>query len=275
MVSRLFSSLLPVRVTVAYAMALLLIATVLLALGPHVQDSVVAQLSTNLRNLEHGHLGTLLGSAFVTADGPIYILLPGLVCLLALAELLWCSRSLVQAFVLGHIGATLVVAVGLAAAMKFGWLPTSIAGATDVGLSYGAVAVLGTLTAALPPRFRAAWIGWWVAVALAIVASGADFTAAGHTVALMLGMLLSTQFRSPARWTAARLALLAGGIGFGFLMIVGVLLPAAPVAGAAGVVVSSVFLGAARLRSSSRNGTGRSQSNAAASPEVAPSAAGP
>jgi hypothetical protein len=247
MVSRLFSSLLPVRVTVVYAATLLLIATMLLALGHHVHDRVVGQLSTNLHNLGQGHLGTLLGSAFVTSDGPIWVMLPGLVCLLAVAELLWCSRRLIQAFVLGHIGATVVVAVGLAAAIKFGWLPTSLAGATDVGLSYGAVAVLGTLTAAIPPRFRPAWIGWWLTVALVVVASGADFTAAGHTVALVLGMLLSTRFRSATRWTVARLALLAGGAGFGFLMLVGVLLPATPVAGAAGVAVAAGAHGVARL----------------------------
>ena len=61
----------------AYAVLLVLVATTLLVLGPRVQDRVVSHLSTNLDNLAHGHLGTLLGSAFVTADGPIYLWLPG------------------------------------------------------------------------------------------------------------------------------------------------------------------------------------------------------
>jgi len=59
-------SLVAVRVTVAYAVTLLLVATTLLVLGPRVQDRVVSHLSTNLHNLAHGHLGTLVGSAFVT-----------------------------------------------------------------------------------------------------------------------------------------------------------------------------------------------------------------
>ena len=240
------SSLVAVRVTVAYAVTLLLVATTLLVLGPRVQDRVVSHLSTNLHNLAHGHLGTLLGSAFVTADGQVYVLLPGLVCLLALAELLWRSGRLVLAFALGHIGATLIVAVGLAAAIKFGWLPISIARASDVGLSYGAMAVLGTLTAAIPPRWRPAWIGWWLAVALVVVASGADFTAAGHTVALMLGMLLSTRFRSATHWTLVRLVLLAGGVAFGYLMLIGVSLPAAPVAGSTGMLVALIARWVAR-----------------------------
>ena len=47
--------------------------------------------STNLHNLSHGRVGTLLESAFVVDAGPIYVWLPGLVCLLGLAELLWGS----------------------------------------------------------------------------------------------------------------------------------------------------------------------------------------
>jgi hypothetical protein len=108
MVSRMCSTLVAVRVTVAYAVTLLLVATILLVLGPRVQDRVVSHLSTNPHNLAHGHLG----SAFVTADGQVYGLLPGLVCLLALAELLWRSGRLVLAFGLGHIGATPAGVVG-------------------------------------------------------------------------------------------------------------------------------------------------------------------
>jgi hypothetical protein len=248
MVSRIFSSLLPVRVTVAYTTALFLVASALLALGPQVQDHVVSQLSTNLHNLGRGHLGTLLGSAFVTAEGQTYLLLPGLACLLALAELLWRSRRLVQAFALGHLGATLTVAAGLAAAIKLGWLPISTARASDVGLSYGAVAVLGTLTAAIPTRWRPAWIAGWLTVAsVMVVASGADFTAAGHAVALILGMLLSIRFRVRTPWTMVRLALLAAGVAFGLLLLVGVSLPTAPVAVPAGLAVALIVQWVTRL----------------------------
>jgi hypothetical protein len=233
--SRMLSRLVSVRVTVAYAAALFVVATVLLALGPRVQDRVVGQLSTNLHNLAHGHLGTLLGSAFVTSEGQTYLLLPGLVCLMALAELLWRSRRLFQAFALGHVGATLIVAAGLAVAIKLGWVPFSLSRATDVGLSYGAVAVLGTLTAAIPTRWRPAWIAGWLTVALAVVASGADFTAVGHTVALVLGMALASRFRAAPQWTRPRLALLAVGVAFGLLMLVGVSFATAPVAIPAGI----------------------------------------
>ena len=229
--SRTIAALLRVRVTAAYATALFTIATVLLALGPRAQDAVVSHLSTNLHNLAQGRLGTLIASAFVTAEGETYLILPGLVCLLALAELLWRSRRLVQAFVLGHLGATLVVAAGLALAVECGWLPVSTTRASDVGLSYGAVSVLGMLTAAMPMRWRPAWVGGWSTIAMVVVVvSHADFTAVGHAVALVLGMLLSTRLQAHAEWTAHQKVMLAVGVAFGVLMLVGVFFPATPIA---------------------------------------------
>lgn len=240
MLSRFFSSLVRVRVTLTYATALFVIASLLLLLGPQAQDLVVGQLSTNLENLGRGNLGTLLGSAFVTAEGYTYLLLPGLVCLLALAELHWRSTRLIQAFALGHIGATLVVAAGLATAIKLGWLPISVAHANDVGLSYGALAVLGTLTAAIPARWRPGWIGGWTTIALVVTVAGSDFAAAGHAVALILGILLSIRFSSDSHWTPPRLSLLAIGIAFGLLLLVGVSPQVAPIALPAGVAVALI-----------------------------------
>jgi hypothetical protein len=245
--ARVLSRLVPLWATLGYAASLLLVATTLLLLGPQTEDRVVGYLSTNLHNLAAGHLETLLGSAFITQNSEVYLLLPGLVCLMALAELVWCSSRLVQAFVVGHIGATLIVAAGLAAAIRFGWLPTSIAEASDVGLSYGAMAVVGVLTAALPRSLRAPWIAWWLTVASVIVViSGADFTAIGHMVALVLGMALAIPFRTATHWTVWRWALLMGGIAFGFLLLVGAS-PQAQVAAVAGAGVALVAYLVARL----------------------------
>jgi hypothetical protein len=245
MLSRMLCTLTRLRVTLGYAVLLVAVATTLLMLGPRVQDHVIRHMSTNLHNLARGHLGTLIGSAFVTANGPMYIWLPGLVCLLAVAELLWRSSRLAVTFVLGHVVATLVVAAGLAAAIWFGWLPISVAHASDVGISYGAAAVLGALTAAVPARWRPAWIGWWLAtgVLAAIVGAefgGGDFTNVGHFVALTLGMLLSMRFRSVVRWTRVRLGLLGVGVAFGYLLFVntGLSLVSAPIAGALGALAA-------------------------------------
>jgi hypothetical protein len=220
MVIALLSRLVRVRVTLGYTAALLAVAGALLALGPHVRDRVILHTSTNLHNLGHGRLGTLIGSAFVTDRGPIYVWLPGLIALLALAELLWRSRWMVVAFVVGHVGATLLVAAGLAAALAAGLASWSIANVTDVGMSYGAVGVLGALTAAIPNRWRAAWTGWWLAVAFgSAVSTAGDFTNVGHGVALVLGMVVGTRFGHPAHWTTARYALLAVAMAFGYMIM--------------------------------------------------------
>jgi hypothetical protein len=214
-----FSRLARVRFTVGYVAVLLVVSFAILMLGPHARDVIIQRASTNLHNLAHGHIGTLLGSAFVVDAGPIYFWLPFLTCLLVLAELQLRTVRLMVAFLVGHVGATLVVAVALAAAVKFGWLPVSIARASDVGMSYGALAVLGALTATLPPRWRAAWAGWWIAAAITATIVGGDFTDAGHTVAVILGLLVSARLSRPVHWTPLRLFMLLNSTGFGFLVL--------------------------------------------------------
>src|ERR1700735_2338423 len=243
MIFQILSRLSRVRITLGYAAALVGVSAILVDLGPRVRAQVIAQASTNLHNLARGHLATLFGSAFVTDAGPMYFWLPCLVCLLALAELIWRSGRLALVFVTGHIGATLLVAVGLTAAIKFGWLPLSISRASDVGVSYGAVAVLGALTAAIPRRWRPVWIGWWVPGGFARARLGDDFTDVGHSVALVLGMLVSLRLGGPARWTQVRCALLAVSAVFGFFLLAhgAWSMWGAAAVGAAGVVAAEVI----------------------------------
>jgi hypothetical protein len=234
--ARTLSGAAALRVTLAYSLALVAVSAALTALGPHTRDAVVSRMSTNLHNLAHGRLSTLVGSAFVEDGGDVFVWLPGLVCLLALGELIWRSRGLLIAFALGHVGATLLVAVGLVAAVEAGWLPTSVTRASDVGVSYGAVCVLGALTASIPSRWRAVWGGWWLGVGV-VAAVGTDFTPFGHILALLLGMGLSYRLRPIARWTPIHVALLFGGVAFGYFLVSGPS-PLAPVGGLAGVLIA-------------------------------------
>jgi hypothetical protein len=244
--ARTLSGAAALRVTMAYALALVAVSAALTALGPHTRDAVVSRMSTNLHNLAHGHLSTLVGSAFVEDGGDVFVWLPGLVCLLALGELIWRSRGLLIAFALGHVGATLLVAVGLVAAVEAGWLPTSVARASDVGVSYGAVCVLGALTASIPLRWRAVWIGWWLGIGVA-AALGTDFTPFGHILALLLGMGLSYRLRPITRWTPIHMALLFGGVAFGYFLVSGPS-PLAPVGGLAGVLIALLTSSVLRSR---------------------------
>ena len=236
--ARTLSGAASLRVTTAYAVTLVAVSVTLTALGPHAREVVVSRMSTNLHNLAHGRLSTLVGSAFVDSGGHIYAWLPGLVCLLALGELIWRSKGLLIAFAVGHIGATLLVAAGLVAAVEAGWLPVSVARASDVGVSYGAVCVLGALTASIPSRWRPIWIGWWLGITVAVaLAADFDFTAVGHIVAVLLGMGLSFRLPSMSRWTPIHVILLAGGGAWGYFAVSGSSV-AAPVGGLAGTLLA-------------------------------------
>ncbi|MDT5349405.1 MAG: hypothetical protein QOH91_2692 [Mycobacterium sp.] len=219
MIYRILSGLARVRFTVGYMAALVAVSTIFLMVSPQTHDRIIQRASTNLHNLSHGRLGTLLDSAFVVEAGPLYFWMPFLACLLALAELHLHSIRLMVAFVVGHIGATLVVVAALAAAVELGWMPRSITHASDVGMSYGALAVLGALTATIPRRWRPAWVGWWISAALISGVVGGDFTNAGHAVAVILGVLVASRFRRPVHWTGLRLFMLVNASGFGFLIL--------------------------------------------------------
>jgi hypothetical protein len=240
MVSTLISQFLRVRVTVAYAVILICVTTTMSALDPTARDWVIRHASTNLHNLSHGRVATVLDSAFVVDAGAIYEWLPGLVCLLGLAELLWGSGRLVIVFAVSHVAATVLVAVWLTTAVEMAWLPPTVARATDVGMSYGAVTVLGSLTPAIRRPWRPIWAGWWLAVAGGVVALGDDFTNTGHAVALILGMLVASRFRAPRRWTSARAILLTVAAAFGYLLLAS----AEPVLAAAGAGAVGASLGA-------------------------------
>lgn len=218
--SALLTRVIQVRVTLLYAAALAAVAIGIAHLRPQLQHSILRDVSTNVHNLSEGRVSTLISSAFVTEAGPVYLWLPGLVALLALGELLWESRRLVVTFIVGHVGATLLVAAGIVAALTAGWVSSSIANVTDVGMSYGAVAVLGSFTHAVSQRWRASWVGAWLAVAVgSVVLSGAEFTNVGHLVAFVLGMAVGTRLGPPRQWTLPRYALLAVAAGFSFLLI--------------------------------------------------------
>lgn len=248
MASRILASLFALRVTVVYCAALAVVTATLMVLGPQAHDSLVARMSTNLDNLGHGRLDTLFGSAFVTDGDLTFGWLPGLVCLLAAAELFWRSRRLILAFAVGHIGATLIVAIGLAVALHMRWLPIDTATASDVGVSYGAAAILGALTAAIPSEWRAAWAGFWLASVAFVAAVNQDFTSVGHVLALLLGILVAGRLGSPAGWTQVRLALFAAGALFGYLTLVGSSAPTAPIAGLACAASALVARDIARRR---------------------------
>lgn len=215
-------------VTYGYVALLIAVTALVAALSNSAQTKVVLHASTNLHNLLRGHFGTLFSSAFVIGDSDAALMIiPLLVCALALAEMRFGSWHLVRIFLAGHIGATLLVAVGLWVAVEAEWLPMDITRAEDVGISYGAMALVGAFVVLLPSRWRPTWAITWLAVAVAGVIMGRTFTNVGHLLSVVIGLLagywaLRTGRRTTLpRLTWSEIGMLATASVLGYMMLVG------------------------------------------------------
>lgn len=213
-------------VTLAYLAALTAVGVVLSLIGERWQDVVVAATSTNLHNLSQMHLSVLASSAFVINEGPVWFTCVGVGLTLAVAELAWGGRRMLTTFVLGHLGATTVVAVGLWVGISSGWLPPIWERASDVGVSYGVFAVLTGLTFSLPRGWRIPWAAVWVTLALQAVLIDRSFTSVGHLTAGLVGLSVAwwAMHRSAAEPTSKitgwlPLTLLTGAALFGLCIV--------------------------------------------------------
>jgi hypothetical protein len=175
----------------AYAAVVVVVAIVVRVLpGTRTQD-LVLDCSTNLDNLRHTPLLVLGASAFVVSPlWGLWILAP-LVVVFAAAQR-WLGRAAtVIVAVLGHVGATLFVAVLLAAGINDGLVDADVARAPDVGVSYGLAAVAGVLVGRVPRRWRPWYALGVLAVAAGLLVIDPDFTGVGHVTAVLLGFALA------------------------------------------------------------------------------------
>lgn len=145
--------------------------------------------STTLGNLAAEPFRVLVSSAFWLADPFQLVVLAGAIPLLVLAERRLGTRRWLAAFVLGHVGATLLVAAGLLASVTAGLVSAGAVPSVDVGFSYGACAVM----AAVIPRLRRGerdLVGTVLALALLVDAGSGQAlgTVVGHLSATMLGL---------------------------------------------------------------------------------------
>ncbi len=179
------------QVGVTYAVLVLTVTLVLHALPAATTEHVVQQASTNLVNLRQQPLAVLGASAFVLGNWVSLLELPILVLAYGAVQrwLGWCAA--VVAGVLGHVGATLFVAVILVTGIARGDIALRVATVTDVGVSYGMASIGGLLTA----RVHRRWLPAYLTGALAYLAYGflhdRSFTALGHATAFAIGASLT------------------------------------------------------------------------------------
>lgn len=186
---RLLGWLRSADVGVGYAVVVLALELLLLT-APDLRDRVVAQSSTNLVNLRSHPLTALASSAFVLSTPWSLTLLPLLVWGYGTVQRWFGRLSAVIVGAVGHVGATLVVAVLLASGIAHGAVEHGVESAADVGVSYGLVAVGGVCLYLLPRRWRLPVAAVLVAGLAAALVLDQDFSDLGHSVALVIGIAL-------------------------------------------------------------------------------------
>ena len=173
-------------------LAVLCATTGILAWMGHKSGSgVILYASSNLRRLTHDPSQALFSSAFWLANGFKELATWGILFPIVLApvERRLGTRRTILTFGVGHIGATLITQGVIALAIGLRLAATSWENVPDVGASYGFIAVAAVLFALVPSRWRlvyaAGLVGWIVTISHV---THADFTTAGHGIALLIGL---------------------------------------------------------------------------------------
>jgi hypothetical protein len=173
-------------------LVLVVVAVVLALLPPRVSDQVVYNVSTNLQGLRNRPLLVLVASAFVLLGGLAGLLWLPLVAVAMGAVERWLGKlATVLVFALGHVGATLGLAVMLVSGIAHRMIDPQIATVHDVGVSYGLFTLAGTLTARVPARWRRWYAGALTCLSLGILAVSCDPTDVGHVLAAIIGLVLA------------------------------------------------------------------------------------
>jgi hypothetical protein len=185
--------------TYTYLFAITVTSWSLGGVHPHLADVLIRSQSTNLDNLADRPLQVLVASAFWTSGTVLpWQLLVRFTLILAPVERRLGTRRAGLVFAAGHVLATLVVAAGLQFGVRHGWLDVALAHASDVGVSYGLVAVAGAMTWLIAPaRWRAAWAPAVLAAISLGDLGGLTFTDVGHLVSLVIGLSTAPLVR---RW---------------------------------------------------------------------------
>ncbi|BDZ43072.1 hypothetical protein GCM10025865_23710 [Paraoerskovia sediminicola] len=184
-------------IAIAYAVVVVAVAVVLWAQPTGTTDQYLEQFSTNLDNLTERPLSVLVSSAFVISTPGELVLVGMLLVTLAYLQRYLGVLGVFLIGVAGHVGATLVVALGLSAGIFHGFLPESVVSAEDVGVSYVLAASMATAALFVPRPWTWPYLAATWAFFLFPVVAGVTFTSVGHTTALLVGTciaVLGTRF---------------------------------------------------------------------------------
>jgi hypothetical protein len=156
--------------------------------------------STNLDHLAREPVHVLVASALWIQGYSVVTWALLFAVVLAGVEQALGTRRTLGVFAAGHVGATLVTALGLWIGIRTGAFGPGIEDALDVGVSYGFAAAAAVFTFVLPRRARLPYAAALVGYLVFRLAVGHTFTDGGHVAALAIGYgLWRTGFADPRR----------------------------------------------------------------------------
>ena len=175
--------------TYTYLAVLFVTTWVLASASTRIADRLLLAQSTNLHHLANDPIRVLIGSAFwVSGSGDLLVTACLFTLVLAPLERRIGAWRMAAVFAIGHIGATLLTAGGLWAALRFDAIDRSIVNARDVGASYGFFAAAAALTYLVGPRLRRPYATVLLGYLVLMVVLSGTFTDYGHLVAGLLGL---------------------------------------------------------------------------------------
>ena len=177
-------------------------AWMLIGLPPRLRNAVLLTHSTTLAHLKHDPLTVLFGSAMWTDVGELlFMTFTAVIYLAPLERWIGTWRTLL-AFLAGHIGATVLIALWIEETVVLTPEQDRVYARTiDVGISYGAYCCAALLAYRLRWPFR---ISVWALLAAYLLYQASltdfdatvDYTPLGHLVAFGIGLLLWPLTRS-------------------------------------------------------------------------------
>ncbi|MEN3304438.1 MAG: hypothetical protein V7603_640 [Micromonosporaceae bacterium] len=163
--------------------------------SPALHDRLLLANSTNVVNLEHGRIWTLVTSVLLVDEQIHVAAVVQLLGLTAVAELLWGWRRLLEVFLAGNAVASCLVYALLRTGIQDKWFPGAVAGVDDVGTSYGAHTVSGAIALSLPVRARRVAVPLALLVVVVPLVGEHTFTDVGHLLSTLVGFLAGYQMR--------------------------------------------------------------------------------
>ncbi|MBL1095763.1 hypothetical protein JK363_03515 [Streptomyces sp. 205] len=176
--------------TLAYALVLLGTGLFVHLGDPRTVHDLLAASSTDVSHLFQRPLLTLLASAVWVVGGFVSLYLPALLLVLTPLERRIGGLRTAGVFLLGHVLATLLTELPVAASVALGHLPHSSLRRLDYGVSYGLIACAGALAVLLRPRARWALVGGTAVLLTVSSLTGVvdPLTGWGHVLALLTGL---------------------------------------------------------------------------------------